>query len=430
MTEYIWREISCPTKATEGDFARGTQNFRFNVGHPNAWIPAKSYFKVDMTLTEGAESKTEIDPRTVITGPGGYAGDNFSGKPRDVALAENAVSCLYKSCQMTIGGRPVSFASDLPQIQQVKTRLSTTHEWQESVGKASFGLGSDFVTRLAETATQNTVSRIWQPPIGIFDFAEPIGAGDYCIKLDPNAEFEKAAVECNEDRGIGTKNYVAEVVDGSGAVTTPAVPAEYKLVINKVRFFVCMVKLSVPSGVTSLALRESESYSKILSSDNTIEFTVPSSTDAITLFVQGGKAGSTNQLPPTKFKCIDDSDSSLTSLQITYANVTKPPTRIGSVFSPAVNTTQQRYLETHLESGLAESEGGSETLKDYYSRGMMYHYSFKKDAEDKSTQVQVSMTIPSIVANEANLFLVAHYTRITDITTQNGHTTDVKSFNV
>lgn len=415
MTEYTWREISCPTDVKGDDFARGAQTFRFQVGNPNAWIPNKSYFKIDMTLTEGDD------------------------KPVTVALAENAAACLYRNAELTVGGRPVSSATDLPQVQAAKTRLQTTYAWQQSCGKAVYGLESSPAARIADTATRNIVSRIWQPPIGIFDHGVPMGAGDYAIKLDPNTEFEKAAVECKQDLVIGTaaEDVAAAAIAADPAAVPPtpfvpevvAKPAEYKLVINKVRFYICTVKMSIPSSVTPLLLRECEAHSKVVASDNTLEFTVPSSTDAITIFVQGGNAGSTNVLPPTKFACDDSSDRLLTSVQITYANVTKPPTRIGSQVGTDVNQIQQRYLTTHLESGMAETEGGAETLVDYLERGMMYHFSFNKDSTDKSTQVQVSVTIPGIQEN-ANLFLLAHYTRMSDITTNNGHTVDVKSYNI
>ena len=36
---------------------------------------------------------------------------------------------------------------------------------------------------------RNKVYALWQPPIGIFDSDEPMGAGDYRIQLNPNASY-------------------------------------------------------------------------------------------------------------------------------------------------------------------------------------------------------------------------------------------------
>jgi len=92
----------------------------------------------------------------------------------------------------------------------------------------------------------------------------------------------------------------------------------------------------------------------------------------------------------------------LESLQITYANTTKPSTRWSSSFSkvqngaagnPSINEMQQRYNDSLQESGLLMSSGGAETFKDYLARGPYYHYSFTRDSEDKSTQVQISAKV-------------------------------------
>lgn len=390
-TEFTWREVSCPTSVRGDDFPLGVQDFSFNIGNPNAWIPSRSYFKVDMTLTQGGGANT---------------------KPGNVALAENAVSCLYNSASFSAGGRDVSsIRGFVPQVQSAKTRLQTTYGWQKSVGKAAYGIESDFGNRLDETKVQNTASRIWQPPIGIFKYDEPMGAGDYRFQLNPSAKFEKAAIESTNDRIIGV-----------GA-------NEYRLVINNVRLFVCTVKMSIPSSVRELELTECKAQSKPITADGTLDFTVPSGTFAITVFVQDSNAGSNNLLPPTKFKVNDKTDENLQALQVTYANTSKPTTRWASQYDADVNQVQQRYLETHLESGLIHSQGGAETIEDYMNRGMMYHFSFDKDSEDKSTQVQVSTEFSGI-GNSAHLFILAFYKQKVEITTNNGYTANVRNWNV
>ena len=397
MSEYNWREISCQSSVRGADFALGVQDYSFNIGHPNAWIPSRSYFKVDMTLTQGGSGNT---------------------KPKTVALAENAVSCLYNGASFSMGGREVSGVRGfVPQVQTAKTRLQTTYGWQRSVGKAAYGIESDYTTRLDEMTVQNTVSRIWQPPIGIFKHDQPMGAGDYRFQLNPSANYARAAVEDPTDRTL--------VPFGTALANNVT---DYRLEITNVRLFVCTVKMSIPTGVQTLELTECKALSMPVSSQ--LDFTVPSGTFAMTVFVQDKDAGTNNTLPPTRFRVEDASDRKLTALQLTYANITKPSTRWGSKFDPAdTNQIQQRYLETHLESGLIHSQGGAETLKDYLERGMMYHFSFDKDSEDKSTQVQLSTEFSAVPA-DAHVFLLAFYKQKVEITTNNGYTVNVRNWNV
>jgi len=192
---------------------------------------------------------------------------------------------------------------------------------------------------------------------------------------------------------------------------------------------------------------ESMVQSKPLQSmEQQFEFTVPSSTRALTFFLQSNKSGSNPRYPSSMFKCpvdptrLVDSDLLLESLQITYANTTKPSTRWSSSFSkvqngaagnPSINEMQQRYNDSLQESGLLMSSGGAETFKDYLARGPYYHYSFTRDSEDKSTQVQISAKVSfDPAAVPSNLFIVAWYSRGVEITTTNGQIQEVRALSV
>ena len=132
------------------------------------------------------------------------------------------------------------------------------------------------------------------------------------------------------------------------------------------------------------------------------------------------------------FKCLDGSESSLQSLQITYANCTKPSTRWDSEYSTTKNGMLQRYIDSQIESGLINSSGGSESFKDWMQRGAMYSYSFDRDSQDKSTNVQLAINYNGLLdgVDHANVFLVAFYSRATEITTQNGTVVSVRSLTI
>ena len=119
----------------------------------------------------------------------------------------------------------------------------------------------------------------------------------------------------------------------------------------------------------------------------------------------------------------------LTSLQLTYANCTKPSTRWAGDYGSGVNQIQQRYNDSLGESGMLMSSGGSETLENYIERGAYYHYSFTRDAEDRSTQVQLSTTFSTLEAG-ANIFICSWYSRAIELTTTNGMIQSVRSLSV
>lgn len=252
---------------------------------------------------------------------------------------------------------------------------------------------------------------IWQPPIGIFDHDKPMGAGDYRIQLNPNSDYKKACVE-SVRAGL-------------------AAPADFDVVVSKLTFYLATIKTSIPQGVETLYLMETMCQSKTVSSGSTQEFTVPSSTRGLAIFVQAQKAGTDVRVPPTSFKCLDESETTLQSLQITYANCTKPSTRWDSSFSPTNNGMLQRFIDTQIESGLINNPGGSESFKDWMARGALYYYSFDRDSQDKSTQVQVSVNYTGALDGvaPANLFVVAFYSRATEITTNNGSVVSVRTLN-
>ena len=264
---------------------------------------------------------------------------------------------------------------------------------------------------------RNSVFALWQPPIGIFDHDGVLGAGDWRISLNPNSRYKTAAIQT---KGRGTE-----------AAALPSGVGTFDLEILNVKFYVATVKASIPQGISSLYLMESQIQSKPISGpDNQYEFTVPSSTRALTIFVQSNKAGSNPLFPPSMFKLQNEEDLKLKSLQITFANTTKPSTRWESSFGAGINKLQQRYNDSLQESGLLMSSGGAETFKDYLARGPIYHYSFTRDSEDKSTQVQVQLGFDAVNPANANIFLVSWYSRGIEITTHNGQIQEVRSLSV
>lgn len=266
------------------------------------------------------------------------------------------------------------------------------------------------ITRANNGDGANNVYLMWQPPVGIMDHATPLGAGDYRIQLNPNANFKQAAVQMLQD--------------------SMSAPANFDLLVNDVQFFAAMVTTQIPStGTEVLHLMEMQVQSKPLSggaNNNLLDFTLPPSTKAITLFVQSGDGGSNTLIPSTLFKTKDQSDENMQSVQIQYANQSKPATRHTSQLVAGTNFMKQRYLDTQLYSGKMWSEGGSEDFGDWLKRGPLYHWSWVRDANDRSTNCQINVQFGNIEPG-ANLFVCSHYTRAVSIQTEAGFVVSVES---
>ena len=485
MTELQLSEVN-PMKSVSGaEFPRGLQEFVFSIGRPSAWIPSKSYFVIDMTLTAS----------------GGVPVYNTD----QIAFADSCASNLYSNVYFRCGGQDVSsIVSYVPQAAAAKNRLNKTGAWLNTIGKSAYMLDADFAersklvstsittagstyieagpaaatvaiatatgvvtgadganfanvlvgdtltvngkpytvtaltsatevtvapppaanvvattnftfTRQGEVKTvdgKNRVQVIWQPPIGIFDHTKPMGSGDYRFSLNPNSDYQKSAVEAVADKTIGA---------GAG---------QFDLTINSVKFYAATIKMEIPSQVDNLYLMECLVQAKTaVANTNSLQFTVPSSTRALSVFFQSDQAGQNTRFPPSKFTTTGSEEQNMTSLQITYANTTKPNTRWDSALSSTTNQNrlQQRYVDTLRECNLIDNVGGAETLDDFIKRGGIYHYSFTRDASDRSTQVQLSTTFNGTGISASKVFLVAYYSRVTEVTTQDGLIVSVRS---
>jgi hypothetical protein len=247
---------------------------------------------------------------------------------------------------------------------------------------------------------------IYQPPLGIFEHSKPIGAGSYRFQFNPASNFEKACLEQGVDSNL------------------------YKVAVFNMELYICEEKMDVsPSGSDVLHLLEHQVQSKKLSESASLDFTVPPSTKALTIFVQAAATGTNTQFPPSKF--VGATGAKLRNLQLTFANCTKPPTNWESMAGDRTEGLHQRYLDTQIESGQAFSSGGCETMADWLANGEIYHYTFVRDANDRSTQVQLSAHWDrNITASTDNIFCVAHFTRSIQIDVENGYVAQVQALNI
>jgi hypothetical protein len=406
----VWRQSTAKRSVAGPQFTQGVIDFDFSVGSNTVFIASKSYFRIATKLVDAADGTTP-PPSTA-----------------DVAYANFCPGNMFDNSFFYAGGQNVSSCINYgPQAHALAYRLRKSGAWMNSIGKDAYGICADFTTRSrmvrpetaeekAESALGQTPSRdpddtsiryfMYQPPIGIMEHSKPMGAGSYRFQFNPASNFAKACLE------------------------QAANSADYQVQVTGMELYICEEKLDVsPSGSDVLHLLEHQVQSKKLSESGSLDFTVPPSTKAITVFVQSGLTGTNTQYPPSKF--VGATDVKLNNLQLTFANTTKPPTNWLSMAGAKTEGLHQRYLDTQIESGQAFSSGGCESMADWLANGPIYHYTFVRDASDRSTQLQLSSQWSgNISASTDNIFCVAHYTRSVQIDVENGYISQVQSLNI
>jgi len=195
--------------------------------------------------------------------------------------------------------------------------------------------------------------------------------------------------------------------------------------------------MSIPDSVRDLYLTEMMIQSKPYNQN--LQFSVPPSTFALTIFLQDNASGQNALIPPSMFKAQDNSDLALQNIQVTYANITKPSTNWQSGYGvaisgagiftfPGINKLEQRYHDSYEECGLDVRSSGCETFYDWLQRGPFYCFSYEKDVANKSTEVQItSVYSAGSASTSCRMFIAAHYRKTVQITTSNGLVVNVSS---
>ena len=256
---------------------------------------------------------------------------------------------------------------------------------------------------------------IWKPPLGFFDLDSPQPAGDYRLSLNPSQNYKSAGIE---------------TLLGSAATACPI--GFYDLKVVDVRLYLHTVQTSIPMDVKTLIYEQNVQSKPFTTASNTLNFTVPSSTKAITVWVQSDDAGINPLIPPSMFKCFPNGGSAaphlgLQGIQLTFANTTKPSVRWDSSYSADTNQLQQRYRDTYADAGMGNSAGGVERFEDYLTRGPMYHFDFSRTADDNSTELQVSADFSTALGPGVSMFVCAWYTRVVLIQSRGGTIQSVAS---
>lgn len=257
----------------------------------------------------------------------------------------------------------------------------------------------------------NTIYVNWRPPLGIWNHDEHLGSGQYRLLLNPNGFYKTACIE--------TKN-PDTIVAGT----------HWDVLVNSVKLYAYVE--NIPAGISAplvqdLRFLEYEVQSKPWQQQ--LQFTVSPYTESLTFFIQDKDAGQNPLVPPSMFKCINNNDLKLKSIQVSYAGITKPQIPWQSNFYNSADQFQQRYLNSYEESGQDMPSIGCETYYDFLQRGPFYHFSFTRDMNFRANQVSVN-TIFNDLPNgptsgltgslPALVYCISHYRTVAQLTHAGG----------
>ena len=258
---------------------------------------------------------------------------------------------------------------------------------------------------------------MWCPPIGAFDLDHnsPLPPGDYRIAMNPSQDYKSAAIETL-----------------LGSQATPANPNYYDFKVKGVRFYLATIKTSVPQTLNATIYEQEVQSKPFTTASNTLNFTIPASTRAISVFFQSDSAGKNTLIPPTKFQTfpnggVEKPALTLENIQLTYANQTKPSVRWESNYDQATltNELQQRYYDTYLHAGMLGASGGIDRFEEFLEKGLLIHYSWDRDSDDRSTELQVSASFSQALGAGSSMYVVAWYSRVLAIDSVAGQVREV-----
>ena len=478
MTDATWVEISCQRAINSDLFAQGVQDYPFSIGYPNSWVPSKSYFRITAQLNRGTTDNAPLISdmlafsdnmagnlySTVNVSMGGVqvskttsfaqqasaikmrSGSTYQflksiGEDCNLLQASLTKRIQYVSSDTAIGskvndsnnqiysnptkGLTVSCAGGddtftfsggnntdtfmnegdefvVDGISYIVETTSGSTSFNVVINRSTIVPTTDFyivrrnITRNSQA--HSIVYALYQPPCGFWDISENIGQGDFKVSLNPNSFYKKAIVQSLYD------------LDPN---------ADYNVSIQDVKLYIYTEKVSIPDTVKTLNMYEVNIQNKNYSSN--LQFTIPSSTQKISVFLQSPNANYNTVYPPSRFNCVEDLDLQIKTIQLNYAGYTKTSTLYESAFQSVgtagitsyTNQLQQRFIESYesFNQGSLIQNNSCESYNDWLERGCIFHFDFTRHESDRDTELQLNLQSLSDSAQLTNqkVFIVAWY---------------------
>jgi len=115
MTRVGYNQVSATRDVTGASFPNGTQHYKWTTASTQWWIPARSYFRMRLSIKDAGGNPLEI-------------GD-------DVAPNMGLCANLFQSAELRLQGKTISRISDfLPQIDALETRMDKSKAYLDGTG--------------------------------------------------------------------------------------------------------------------------------------------------------------------------------------------------------------------------------------------------------------------------------------------------------
>ena len=495
MVDATYMEVSATRAVNNELFGQGMIDIPWSIGYPQVWIPSRSYMRITLQLLKAVGVVPKISD--LISYSDNVAGNLYTScslkaggveiskissfhqqasmlKQRcnsshsylksigkDTCLLEssfskriqavsddysigsrlNAITVMFKSVDNVLNANTVSVANNTTTLIGINTKfvrdvsigdevvisgismivatitddlnivLSATYTGTAIVGASDYY----FITRDINRSTQghNVVYALHQPCLGIFDNHEPMGSGDYSLSLNPNVYYKQACVQTFKNNAVSGTDYIINVLD--------------------IKFYVYIQKMSIPDSIHTLNMYESNIQNKMYA-DN-LQFTIPSSTQKICVFLQNNDANTNTKFPPSYFGTTDNLDLKVQSIQLSYRGQQKTSTTYQSFFISRDDTNpvpiagdlrnqlQQRYLETYMALDPESVKTiGCESFDSYLERGAFYAFDFTSDSQTRDTELQVNMILNSDAGTiqTTKVFVVSYYKTLVKYSSKSG----------
>ena len=115
ITHAGYQQVAATRDVTGTSFPNGAMHFRWSTAPTHYWIPAKSFFRMRIALTD--------------------AGGNALEASDDLAPNMGLCANLFQSAEVRLQGKTVCRVSDfLPQVDSLSTRMSKSKAWLDGAG--------------------------------------------------------------------------------------------------------------------------------------------------------------------------------------------------------------------------------------------------------------------------------------------------------
>ena len=288
----------------------------------------------------------------------------------------------------------------------------------------AIGAGAYAFRRIRKSNVARKVANfelVWQPPLSIFKVGHALPSGKYELVLNPQTSsvYQKAAVES---------------LLGGGDKTAGLLATDFKFNVIDMYMYVNTIEGPRADDITYLLdLEQTRCQTEKV---DTVSFQqknwdVSPSTYALTVAYQDLRAGTNTQVSPSKFKAYNvalnaQQEIKLQRFFINYAGMNLPAPDADPNFTPTLDYTTQRYVESQMYSGAYYDTGGCESIQQYHNRGSYYYFSWPRDGTDRSTRVNVHQQFDA-AADIANMrvLLFDHSKQVARIRVQSGSVVDV-----